>query len=97
MTERRLRPRDDIAAEAYFFFGASRSVLCGAALNISGAGAKLALDRFYSLPRNFLLSFDQFNTAQSCRVIWSRGNFLGVEFEPAKLPMADTASKRKRR
>jgi PilZ domain-containing protein len=97
MKERRRHLRSDISSEAFFFFGSSGNVLHGAALNISGAGASLALDRFYALPRNLLLSFDHFNTGQSCRVVWSRGNFLGVEFEPAKLPVAkDTPEKAKR-
>jgi PilZ domain len=93
MTERRRRARGDISSEVSFFFASGRSVLHGAALNISNTGAKLALDRFYALPRRFLLSFDQFTTAQSCSVMWSRGNFLGVKFEPAKLSPADNPYK----
>ena len=92
MKERRRQLRADFSSEASFFFGPSRRVFDGVALNISGAGAKLALDRFYALPRSLLLSFDQFNTAQNCRVVWSRGNFLGVEFAPAKLPVVDSAA-----
>jgi len=95
MTERRRNRRTEISSDASFFFGTSKSIFQGAALDISNAGAKLAMDRFYALPKNFLLSFDQFNTGQSCRVVWSRGNFLGVHFEPARLPLsaADTGER----
>lgn len=86
MPERRRRPRKEISSDGYLFFGPSRGVFHCAALNVSTGGAKLALDRFYALPGKFVLSFDQFTTAQSCRMIWARGNFVGVKFEPANLP-----------
>ncbi|HVX99481.1 MAG TPA: PilZ domain-containing protein [Pseudorhodoplanes sp.] len=86
MIERRTSVRTEVMEEAGLFFSASRSIFHGAALNISASGAKLALDRLYALPPRFLLSFDGFNSAQSCSVVWSRGNFLGVRFEPATLP-----------
>jgi hypothetical protein len=88
MIERRKRVRTEVSEEAHLFFSASRNIFHGAVLNVSAVGAKVALDRLYALPQRFLLSFDQFNSAQTCSVVWSRGNFLGVRFEPAVLPAA---------
>jgi hypothetical protein len=88
VNDRRLRPRSDLLSEGSLFFGTSQRVLQVAAMNMSETGAKLALDRMYALPRHFLLSFDAFSTAQNCRMVWCRGNFVGVSFAPPSLPLA---------
>jgi PilZ domain len=81
---RRRNTRADIAKEAAVFFGSSRTMLPCAALDLSKRGAKIALGRPYVMPRRLLLSFDNFETARSSRVVWTRGNFAGVEFiEPS--------------
>jgi PilZ domain len=81
---RRKNTRADVAKEAAVFFGSSRTVLSCAALDLSRKGAKIALNRPYVLPSRLLLSFDGFQTARSSRVVWSKGNFVGVEFvEPS--------------
>jgi len=33
------------------------------------------------LPPNFELSFDNFRTVRKCRLIWRRGDFIGIAFE----------------
>jgi hypothetical protein len=83
MIERRKTARSDVATRACIFFGARRTVLECTALNLSSKGGKIALDRLYALPRRFLLSFDDFGTARNCRLIWSKGNFVGVQFRQA--------------
>jgi PilZ domain len=88
MIERRKITRSEVAQKAHIFSGASRSVLECTALNISGRGGKIALGRLYALPGRFLLSFDDFQSARSCRLVWSKGNFLGVQFCEASEPKA---------
>jgi hypothetical protein len=83
VVERRKVARSDIATRAFVFFGAKRSVLECTALNLSSKGGKIALDRVYALPRRFLLSFDDFGTARNCSLVWSKGNFVGVQFQKA--------------
>jgi hypothetical protein len=84
MVERRKRARREVASRASLFCGTRRIVLGCTALNLSNRGGKIALDRLYALPRRFLLSFDEFGTARNCELIWSKGNFVGVQFrEPA--------------
>jgi hypothetical protein len=72
--------RADVARAAVVFFGSTRTVLSCAALDLSKKGAKIALNRPYILPKRLLLSFDNFETARSSRVVWSKGNCAGVEF-----------------
>jgi PilZ domain len=86
MIERRKVIRSDVATVASVFFGARGSVMRCTALNLSSHGGKIALDRLYALPRRFLLSFDNFNSAQNCRLVWSKGNFVGVQFGAAAWP-----------
>jgi hypothetical protein len=86
MIERRKVIRSDVATVASVFFGAKGTVMRCTALNLSSGGGKIALDRLYALPRCFLLSFDNFSSAQNCRLIWSKGNFVGVQFNAAEWP-----------
>ena len=83
MIERRKTVRGEVATRASVFCGTRRAVLECTALNLSPRGGKIALDRLYALPRRFLLSFDEFSTARSCQLIWSKGNFVGVQFREA--------------
>jgi len=83
MTELRSIPRTEVATRAFIFFGSRRAVMECTALDLSTGGGKIALDRLYALPRHFLLSFDDFRSAKNCELIWSRGNFVGVQFRPA--------------
>ena len=81
---RRKNARADVAKEAAIYVGSSRTMLPCAAVDLSKAGAKIVLTRPYALPPRFLLSFDGFETARSSRVVWSKGNFVGLKFvEPS--------------
>ncbi|WP_291846610.1 PilZ domain-containing protein [Bradyrhizobium sp.] len=86
MIERRKEVRTDVATVASVFFGAKRSMMRCTALDLSSSGGKIALDRLYALPQRFLLSFDHFSSAQNCRLVWAKGNFVGVAFGAAALP-----------
>jgi hypothetical protein len=88
MNERRNTVRSDISETASLFFSPSRNIFDCAALDLSAQGAKIALDRLYALPSRFLLSFDHLATARNCRIVWSKGNFVGVQFQEATTPLA---------
>jgi PilZ domain len=79
--------RTSIDHGAWLFFGEQRPVFDCVVRDISESGAKIALDRLYALPKDFLLSFDNFATAKNCRFVWMQGNFVGVKFQPAVLPV----------
>jgi hypothetical protein len=80
MIERRKVPRTEAATRAVIFCGVRRTVLGCTALNLSEEGGKIGLDRPYAMPRQFMLSFDELNTARNCQLVWAKGNFVGVQF-----------------
>lgn len=86
MIERRKTSRSDVAQKAHVFSGVSRTTLECTALNISQGGGKIGLAQLYAMPGRFLLSFDDFESARNCRLIWSKGNFVGVQFCQATEP-----------
>lgn len=60
-------------------------------LNVSLTGAKLRLAKGVSLPQKFYLTMTQdVRKTQLCRVVWTDGRLVGVEFVGA-LPVADDA------
>ena len=86
MNEQRSGRRATVTSAASLFFGGQRRVLDCAVRDISEQGARIALDQIYALPKDFLLSFDNFSTATNCRFVWMQGNFVGVKFQTAALP-----------
>lgn len=86
MIERRRAVRESVETGGTLFFAPRRELLNCAALDYSDKGVKLALDRLYALPQSFLLSFDGLRTACNCRLIWSRRNFVGIQFQNASTP-----------
>lgn len=86
MKEQRSDHRATVTSGASVFFGGQRRVFDCVVRDISEHGAKIALDRLYALPKDFLLSFDNFSTATNCRFVWMQGNFVGVKFQTAVLP-----------
>jgi hypothetical protein len=51
-------------------------------LDISGAGARLSLGNIDNLPENFNLYLSRSGQPpKQCRIIWRRGNEVGVEFD----------------
>ena len=49
--------------------------------DVTNAGAQIRLNGLNVLPPNFELSFDNFRTVRKCRLIWRRGDFIGIAFE----------------
>jgi hypothetical protein len=48
--------------------------------DITSTGAGIRLEKIPILPIDFLLSFDGFETAERCRLIWRDGDCVGVIF-----------------
>ncbi|MFK4581710.1 hypothetical protein ABIF83_005187 [Bradyrhizobium ottawaense] len=46
--------------------------------DLSNRGAGIRLNGLTLLPTEFSLSFDAFRTTSPCRLIWGRGDFIGV-------------------
>lgn len=62
-----------------------------AVLNVSRTGAKLKLAPGVSLPQKFYLTMTQdVRKTQLCRIVWSNGHTVGVEFI-GTLPVSDDA------
>src|SRR5713226_6913100 len=51
--------------------------------DFSARGAGIQLNGLTVLPIEFSLSFDEFGTAHTCRLIWRQGDFVGVAFQNA--------------
>jgi hypothetical protein len=48
--------------------------------DITNKGAGIRLHGIVAMPLNFQMSFDEFRTSQSCRLIWRDGDFAGFAF-----------------
>ena len=48
---------------------------------LTNRGARIRTHDLSVLPTSFDLTFDNFCTIRSCRLIWRNGDFLGAEFE----------------
>ena len=57
----------------------SRPVTC-TVHNLSAAGAALSLKNPSALPDAFVLILEMEHRRRSCRIIWRRGNRIGVTF-----------------
>ncbi len=79
-TERRSVGRMAISKGGLLFFSAQRGVFACEICDISNAGAKIKL-KLGILPPNFELSFDNFRTVRKCRLIWRRGDLIGIAFQ----------------
>jgi hypothetical protein len=88
MVERRARERLHVSLPARVGFG-GRYRLRGVVLNLSSAGAKLALDRSAELPADFVLSVCYKGEERHYRaaIRWRKRDALGVELRA--LPAAD--------
>jgi len=66
---------------ALLFFSGQRGVFACEVQDVTNAGAQIRLSGLNVLPPNFELSFDNFRTVRKCRLIWRRGDFIGIAFE----------------
>ena len=81
LIERRSVGRTPASKGALLFFSAQRGVFACEARDVTNAGAQIKLNALNVLPPNFELSFDNFRTVRKCRLIWRRGDFIGIAFE----------------
>lgn len=80
MSERRTYGRVPVARGALINCGKRRGIFAGMVRDISEAGFKIELGRL-RVPAHFTVSFDQFDSTQSCRVIWRDHQYLGAAFD----------------
>lgn len=81
LTERRSVGRTAISKGVLLFFSAQRGVFSCEVCDVTNVGAKIRLNGLRILPPNFELSYDNFCSIRKCRLIWRRGDFVGVAFE----------------
>jgi hypothetical protein len=79
--ERRSIGRTKINRDALLYFLERETVFSCCARDVTISGAGIRLQGLNVLPLIFYLSFDNFWTARSCRLIWREGDLVVVEFE----------------
>ena len=79
--ERRSIGRTVTIKNALLFFTGVQSVYSCWVRDITRVGAGIRLEKVNILPMDLLLSFDGFETAKICRLIWRDGDYVGVTFE----------------
>ena len=81
LIERRSVTRTAASKGALLFFSAQRGVFACEVQDVTNLGARIRLSGLNVLPPNFELSFDNFRTVRKCRLIWRRGDLIGIAFE----------------
>ena len=81
LIERRSVGRTAASKGGLLFFSAQRGVFACEVQDVTNAGAQIRLSGLNVLPPNFELSFDNFRTVRKCRLIWRRGDLIGIAFE----------------
>ena len=81
LIEKRSIARTAASRSALLFFGAQRGVFACEVRDFTNAGAQIRLSGLNILPPDFELSLDNFRTVRKCRLIWRRGDFIGIAFE----------------
>ena len=79
--ERREIGRARINRNALLFFRGQTGVFSCCVRDVTNSGAGIRLERLNVLPVEFDLSFDNFRTVRSCRLVWRDAGFVGVSFE----------------
>jgi hypothetical protein len=79
--DRRSIGRTRIEKGALLFFNCRPGVSGCNVIDVTSRGAKIRTHDLPVLPTSFDLTFDNFCTIRSCRLIWRNGDFLGAEFE----------------
>jgi hypothetical protein len=80
MTERRQIDRQKTQDGALIFFGQERGVFSCALRDINDVGIGLRLNNPDAISGTFKITLDNFKSVQSCRLIWSRGRYIGATF-----------------
>ena len=80
MAERRQTDRLKTSDGALIFFGQERGVFSCALRDINDVGIGLRLNDPDVIAGTFKITMDNFTSGQSCRMIWSRGRYIGAAF-----------------
>jgi hypothetical protein len=80
--DRRLIARSSISSGGGLLFFNSRQGVRGVrVIDISHRGVRLRTHRLVVLPIEFQVTWDNFATVQSCRLVWRWGELVGAVFE----------------
>lgn len=79
MEEKRANPRQRTLKGARIVFNDKSSTLDCVVRNLSEGGARLKVASVVGIPDSFSLRFEDGRSFE-CRVVWRRGEELGVEF-----------------
>ena len=80
MAERRQVDRSKTTRGALIFSELQRGVFSCGVRDISDTGVGLRLNDNDVINQIFKITFDNFSNVQSCRVVWSRGRYIGATF-----------------
>jgi len=80
MVERRQIDRQKNTDGALIFFDQERGVYSCALRDINDVGIGLRLNDPDVIAETFKVTLDNFKNVQSCRMIWSRGRYIGAAF-----------------
>lgn len=81
MAERRQVDRSKTTGGALLFADRQRGILSCALRDISDSGVGLRLNERDVVAPTFKITLDNFKHVQTCRVIWSRGRYIGATFQ----------------
>jgi methyl-accepting chemotaxis protein len=80
MAERRRLARHAVLKSAKIAFNDQSSLIACTVCNLTSDGACIHFATTRHAPESFELSFDNFRSARTCRVIWRQTDRLGVYF-----------------
>ena len=81
MSDRRSVGRTKIGRGALLFFSESSGVYSCTVHDATNSGAGIRLQGPKVIPMEFALSFDNFRTVRTFRLVWRQGDFFGAVFE----------------
>jgi hypothetical protein len=79
--ERRTVSRTKMRGGALLFFSGKIGVYSCTVRDVTNRGAGIFTRDLSIVPLNFGISFDNFRTVRTCRLIWRQSDFLGVAFK----------------
>ena len=79
--DRRLVGRTRVAKGALLFFKGRIGARGCSVTDVTNRGAGIRTHDLSVIPTSFELTFDNFRTIRKCRLIWRKGDFLGLAFE----------------
>lgn len=80
MAERRKVDRHKTTNGAMIFFNEKPGVFSCALRDINDVGIGLRLNDSNTIRKTFNITLDNFKSVRKCRMIWSRGRYIGVAF-----------------